>query len=246
MKRQALLFLIVLVLLVSCSKGYDHGADEGIISSLKDACDKVTSSDSYKAKSFRLEMTFSEEDVTLMYAHGYYEVDLSGDTPYVSATMTQTVLGASSGVKVEYKNGISTTTVDGVIYSGSVDEEEFFGKMIFVKPFVPEKGYITGIDNLDTAEGKGYKVYLKNPKDLLFPLIGMDIYETAMIANPNHELMNIKNASISYIIDAGSVKSMTIAFKLYLYETPPYIPGRDVNLEDYMLEIGVNYNVIFQ
>jgi hypothetical protein len=126
--------------------------------------------------------------------------------------------------------------------------DEFFGRIIYVKPFIPSSGYIEGIDDISTAAGKGYKVYLKNAGDVLYPLIGNGIYSLAMIKSPQYDLMNIKEANISYTIDenSGKITTMTMSFILYLYDTPPYIPnGGKTNLEDYTLDIRVNYTVSY-
>jgi hypothetical protein len=248
MKRIAASFLLAVVLcFVSCGKSYDHGADEAVIKRISDGCGYVSLSTSYNT-SFRLNMLFSEDDSTLMFAQGNYSAYFTEKFPDVNAKMTQTILGTSSAVQVSYKDGVCTTTTDGVPADEEMTADEFFGRIIYVKPFIPGSEYIEGIDDISTAAGKGYKVYLKNTEDVLYPLIGDGIYSLAMIKSPQYDLMNIKDANISYTIDenSGEVTTMTMSFTLYIYDTPPYVPnGGKINLEDYTLDIRVDYTVTF-
>lgn len=248
MKKPAVSFLLaVLLCFVSCGKSYDYGADEAVIKKISDGCGYVSLSTSYNAL-FRLNMLFSEDDTTLMFAQGNYSAYFTEKFPNVTASMTQTVLGTHSAVQVSYKDGICTTTTDDVPSDEEMTADEFFGRIIYVKPFIPGFEYIEGIDEISTAAGNGYKVYLKNAEDVLYPLIGNGIYSLAMIKSPQYDLMNIKDANISYTIDenSGEVTTMTILFTLYIYDTPPYVPnGGEVNLEDYTLDIKVDYTVIF-
>lgn len=249
MKRIAVLvvFLAAAVFLASCGTSYDYGADGEIIGKIDAACRTVSMSKGYKG-SFVLNMLFSEDDATLMFAQGYYNADFTRETPYVTASMAQTVLGTHSGVQVSYSDGVCTTTTDGTPSSVEMTSEEFFGRIIYVKPFIPEAEYIQGIDKVDSASGIGYRVFLKGAEDVLYPLIGDGIYSLAMIHSPQYELMNIKDAYISYIIDenSGRVTDMKISFTLYLYDTPPYIPnGQKADLDDYTLDIRISYTVIF-
>jgi len=247
MKKFAAVCLLTAILFASCGVHYDYGADESIITVINDACGKVSDSETYKG-SFVLNMLFSEEDATLMFAQGSYDADLTGEMPCVTANMTQTVLGTNSGVQVSYANGVCTTTKDGTPYDEEMTPEQFFGRIIYTKPFIPEPEYIKGIDKVSSAEGNGYKVYLKGAEDALYPLVGDGIYTLAMIKSPQYDLMNIKDAYITYIIDeiSGRVKNMTISFTLYIYETPPYVPNKNkTDLYDYTLDIRILYNVAF-
>ena len=239
--------LIIVMLFVSCGKSYDYGADEGIVKKISEACETVAKSTGYKG-SFVLNMLFSEEDATLMFAQGYYDTDFTGEMPYVTASMTQTVLATHSGVQVNYENGICTTTTDGTPASTEMTSDEFFGRIIYVRPFVPDTKYIEGIDEISSASVKGFKVYLNDAEDVLYPLIGDGIYSLAMIRSPQYDLMNIKDAEISYIINenSGEITDMTFSFTLYIYDTPTYVPnGKDENLDDYTLDIRITYTVAF-
>ena len=252
MKRFLAVLLLAVTLLSACGGSHDYGVDGKIITEIQTACEKLTSLSAYKARLFVLEMKFSREDAILMSAQGSYEAEFTGQTPYVSSTFSRKVLGNSSGVKVLYRNGVSTTTVgdndNEKVYKDKLTPEEFFGNIIYVKPFVPDNKYIKGIDKLESTEGKGYKVYLDKAEDVLYPLIGDDIYETAMINNPKYDMMNIQKAYISYIIDesSGRIKDFVMSFTLNIYDTPPYYPGKKPNYEDYKLDIRVSFRVVFE
>ncbi len=247
-KRAAACLMAVTVLLFACGKKYDYGADESVIAEISASCGGVSNSAGYEG-AFRLNLEFSDQNATLMFAQGSYKADFTDNAPRVEASMTQTVLGASSGVKVSYADGMCATTANGETTETAMTPEEFFGRIIYMKPFVPGAEYIQGIDSVTSAGGNGYKIYLKNAEDVLFPLIGEGIYTLAMINNPQYDLTNIQNASVLYIIDENTKKitNLTAAFTLFIYDTPPYVPnGKKAKLSDYTLDIRVTYNVSFK
>lgn len=250
MKRLIPLILALAFLFSSCGTKYDHNADENIISQIKSSFDFFDGDTAYSA-TFRLNVLLEDSRETFMFAQGNYDVSppAPGEkTQSVSSVLAQTLLGAPYGVKAEYKNGVLSTTIDGSVTNESLDEKDFFTQIIYVKPFLPENTniYIKGIDDLVTASGKGYAVFLKNAGEILFPLIGEDIYTLATFKNPKRGDMAVTDAKMTFVFDGGELSGMTVIFTLTLYDTPPYVPnGGGVDKDDYKLTLLVDYSVLF-
>ena len=209
-------------------------------SALIKACEKHAQKESFTA-SYRLNMTFEDGANTLLFSQGTYHAELGGGAPYVTVKASQNYLGTPSAVDAEYKDGVYSATGE------AITKENFFGQLLFVQPFVPDAKVIKSAKAVSSGGGDGVIFELKNAYDLLFPLIGEDIYDLARIYKPRRELTSISSAYITLIpASDGSAASMTVNFVLRVADTPPYIPGGGDAQDDYTLDIKTEYTVSFE
>ena len=209
-------------------------------SALIKACEKHAQKESFTA-SYRLNMTFEDGANTLLFSQGTYHAELGGGAPYVTVKASQNYLGTPSAVDAEYKDGVYSATGE------AITKENFFGQLLFVQPFVPDAKFIKSAKAVSSGGGDGVIFELKNAYDLLFPLIGEDIYDLARIYKPRRELTSISSAYITLIpASDGSAASMTVNFVLRVADTPPYIPGGGDAQDDYTLDIKTEYTVSFE
>lgn len=234
--RRRLTALAVILALALCACG-GRNAD---YSALIKACDKHAQKESFTA-SYRLNMTFEDGANTLLFSQGTYHAELGGGAPYVKVKASQNYLGTPSAVDAEYKDGVYSATGE------EITKENFFGQLLFVQPFVPDEKYIKSSKAVSSGGGSGVVFELKDPYDLLFPLIGEDIYDLARIYKPRKELTSISSAYITLIPSAdGSAASMTVNFVLRVADTPPYVPGGGDMQDAYTLDIKTEYTVSFE
>ncbi len=209
-------------------------------SALIKACEKHAQKESFTA-SYRLNMTFEDGANTLLFSQGTYHAELGGGAPYVTVKASQNYLGTPSAVDAEYKDGVYSATGE------AITKENFFGQLLFVQPFVPDARFIKSAKAVSSGGGDGVIFELKNAYDLLFPLIGEDIYDLARIYKPRRELTSISSAYITLIpASDGSAASMTVNFVLRVADTPPYVPGGGDAQDDYTLDIKTEYTVSFE
>ena len=235
MKRRltALAMVLALILCACVSADADYTA-------LYSACANHAQKTAFSA-SYRLNMTFEDGANTLLFSQGTYDADFSKDPPYVKVKASQNYLGTPSAVDAEYKDGVYSATGE------AIPEENFFGQLLFVQPFVPEEKYIISAKAVSSGNGSGVIFELKDAYGLLFPLIGEDIYDLARIYKPRKELTEISSAYITLIPSSdGSVASMTVNFMLRVADTPPYVPGGGDAQDAYTLDIKTEYTVNFE
>lgn len=235
MKRfvSALALMLALALCACGGRNADYSA-------LIKACEKHAQKESFTA-SYRLNMTFEDGANTLLFSQGTYHAELGGGAPYVTVKASQNYLGTPSTVDAEYKDGVYSATGE------AITKENFFGQLLFVQPFVPDSRFIKSAKAVSSGGGDGVIFELKNAYELLFPLIGEDIYDLARIYKPRRELTSISSAYITLIpASDGSAASMTVNFVLRVADTPPYVPGGGDAQDDYTLDIKTEYTVSFE
>lgn len=233
--KRAFSFLLALLAAALCACSAPNAEYGGIAA----ACEKHAGAHDVKAK-FRLNMTFEDGAYTLLFSQGNYEAEL-GDDVYVSVKASQNYLGRPSALEAEYKDGVYSATGETVAPS------DFFGQLLFVQPFVPDEKFISSVREVSTGSGTGAVFALRDAFDLLFPLLGEDIYEIAMIKKPRRELASVSGAELTVIPGGTSgVAAMTLNFTLTLADTPPYVPGGADRQDDYMIDIKVEYTVSFE
>ena len=80
----------------------------------------------------------------------------------------------------------------------------------------------------------------------LFSLLGDDIYSIAYINVPRKDKMYCEDAVFTYRIKDGAISDYSLAFTAHLFDTPPYVPGKDVDESGYELELFVEFNVSYR
>ena len=245
MKRVLFAFaLCAAILLAACSETF---ADS---TSVVSACEKHAEKRSYTAK-FRLNMTFENGQHTLVFSQGSYTADLSGTAPYVKVNASQNYLSTPSAMEGVYENGVYRVYDpyagdDAEVTEYVLNENEFFGQILFMQPTVPEDKYIKSSKAVNTAVGEGVCYELKDATELLFPLLGESIYDLALLKKPKRELTEVLSASLTLIPSETGVYSMTLNFSLRLADTPPYVPGGGDLQEDYTLYVSTEYTVTYE
>lgn len=244
MKRFAFLTLALLLCLsslVSCGSELDEDA----LSSLRSSAENWEK-DEYSAD-FCLNMRAKGLEKVLFFSQGNYGVTNSESGKKLDAKMSIVSLGLSAESTASWENGVMTSVTAGTEVKSEMTENELFGTMIYVKPFVPDDKYISGCEKLTTGAGSGVAVKLKNAVDILYPLLGEDVFDLASIYKPRCDMTKAENAEIIYTLNGGVITGMKISFTLKVYDTPPYVPGgNDPDPEDYALKIEVSFNVEYK
>lgn len=187
---------------------------------------------------FVLNVRFGDELTTLLFSMGDYTADSSS----LSAKLTQTVLGTASAVTLEYADGVCAVTTDGETTSSERAADELLTTLPYTRPFLPPdiadvKTSSDGSGTLYTVESRG------DDSEKLFSLFGDGIYAMSLIKTPRKEKMHCENAVYTYRVSDGAVTYFGLSFTMYLYDTPPYVPGVAQNEDDYTLELFVDFNV---
>lgn len=243
MKKIAAFILVVSLLLV-CSCG--AGIDEEGLALLRDSANAWSNKTDYSA-SFCLNMTVDGLEYTLLFAQGSYTVTSSDGNAKLDAKMSQVSLGASAEITASWENGVMTSVCSGTEIKTEMTESELFSSITYIRPFVPDDKYVESCESLMTGAGSGYDMKLKDAVDVLFPLVGGDIFQLASIYKPRYDMTKVKDAAIIYTTDGSNITGMKISFVLKVYDTPPYVPGGDEpDPDDYALEIEVSFNVEYK
>ncbi len=242
MKRAALLLLAVIscfFCLCSCSGNKN---DEEALSLLRSSAKAWSGKDAYSAD-FCLNMQADGLEYTLLFAQGSYNVGIGENGRRLDVKMSQVSLGSTADITSVWENGVMTNVVSGTEVKSEMTEEELFSSIIYAKPFVPDDKYISSSEKLTTGAGSGCKITLKDASDVLFPLIGNDIFDLASIYKPRYDMTKVTDAEIIYTVENDVITGMKISFTLKIYDTPPYVPGSpEPDAEDYALEIRVSCN----
>lgn len=233
-------FMIPFILLCACSESIDYQATADIRQKCIDFDKKI----SYEA-SFRLNMTFSDENATLLFAQGNYTADFSSGSAVVNATMSQVALGSASAVTVNYAEGKAETVTGSDRMTEEIAEDEFFGRIIYTKPFIPNDESISSTEMISTALGKGCKAQIKSAEGILFRLVGEGIYSLAGVTKPKKDMTEIYDGEITYIYGESGITNMTVSFVLHLVQTPPYVPNGMEPEYDY-IDIKVDFTVNYR
>ena len=147
---------------------------------------------------------------------GSFDADYEKNT--LSAEMTRTVLASAAKVELEYDGTTCTTIIDGEEHTGVMSPEALFDSLLYARPAVPDEG------------SRISAVKCKNPdSNALFSLLGDDIYSIAYINVPRKDKMYCEDAVFTYRIKDGAISDYSLAFTAHLYDTPPYVPGNDVD-----------------
>ena len=173
---------------------------------------------------------------------GSFDADYEKNT--LSAEMTRTVLASAAKVELEYDGTTCTTIIDGEEHTGEMSPEALFDSLLYARPAVPDEG--SKISASLSADGL-YTVKCKNPdSNALFSLLGDDIYSIAYINVPRKDKMYCEDAVFTYRIKDGVISDYSLAFTAHLFDTPPYVPGKDVDESGYELELFVEFNVSYR
>ena len=220
--------------------------DEEALSLLRSSSEKWKEKDGYSSD-FCMNMQAEGLDYTLLFAQGSYTVTSGKDFKRLDSKMSLVSLGSAAEVTSIWEDGVMTSVVAGNEVESEMTEDEVFSSMTYVKPFLPDEKYISSCERLTTGAGSGCRVKLKNAVDILFPLVGNDIFELASIYSPRYDMTKITDAEIIYTIDGEDITGMKITFTLTLYDTPPYVPGGDKpDAEEYSLTVKVSGNMEYR
>ena len=147
-------------------------------------------------------------------------------------------------MELEYDGTTCTTIIDGEEHTGEMSPEALFDSLLYARPAVPDEG--SKISASLSADGL-YTVKCKNPdSNALFSLLGDDIYSIAYINVPRKDKMYCEDAVFTYRIKDGAISDYSLAFTAHLFDTPPYVPGKDVDESGYELELFVEFNVSYR
>ena len=234
MKRSALMMAVAVCLLIfsGCGGTVD-------ITPIREA---VANAPEQAHGSFTANIRFGDELATLLFSMGSFDADYEKNT--LSAEMTRTVLASAAKVELEYDGTTCTTIIDGEEHTGEMSPEALFGSLLYARPAVPDEG--SKISASLSADGL-YTVKCKNPdSNALFSLLGDDIYSIAYINVPRKDKMYCEDAVFTYRIKDGAISDYSLAFTAHLFDTPPYVPGKDVDESGYELDLFVEFNVSYR
>ena len=228
MKKTAAVILIFTVLFSLCSCGKEP-VDDSLSVEAMTAAEKTNAIKKYSAD-FLLEVTNAETDALVVFAQGNFDIDKSGSL-MMSGTMVQTVDSSPASLYMAYSGGKYYVKSGEISTYTELAEEVFLSQFLCSETLVFDK--ITEITK--KSNGTGGTVYAfradcKEMQDKLLPLIDTDVFYYIGIKKLQTEKLFADDLRGEYIVndETGLLKSRTVEYREYAYDTPPYYPNSAV------------------
>ena len=196
-------------------------------------------------KDFMLSVAPSDGTETAFFAQGSAVCE-KGTNPLMSGKMTQIQDGSASTFDIYYKAGAYYTAKGENKFYTVIDKELFTKQFIFADALVLDPNHVEDVETAESADGTIYK-FKAEPEafiDELQGLLGDDIYSICGIKKAVKSKTSYSNLWVELLIDGeGALKTENIKFSVTLHDTPPYLPGEEVNEADYAKTFNVDYTV---
>ncbi len=228
-KLIAVLLVALAIFNVSCGGGAD-------ISPVSDA---IAGRGDTSSARFTLNIQIADVKTTIMYSQGSFDADYKNNT--LVAQMATTVLATPAAITLEYDGETLKKTENNTESTQKLEAEALFGGLTYVRPFLPESDFKSD----ESVDGL-YTVNWKSPDSaMLLALLGDGIYNMCAIKTPIKDKAFCEDVVMTYRVSDGMITDFSMAFTAHLFETPPYVPGKDVDESDYELELTVEYTAAY-
>jgi hypothetical protein len=236
------LLLCLLFPLCSCSEetvNYDTKISEAI--------SKTNSEIKYKA-SFVAEVSDMDTQDLIMFVQGNYQIDKQNST-IANGELVQTVFDTPSSLEFGFYDNTYVTITDNVRILSTLSEEELYKQFMFSPSVDFSNDELKSVENSTSSAGTIYTISIKDEygKKYLDTLFGDDIYTFSSMKKVQKELTEYKNFICKYVIsDDGYIVSREISYEITAYDTVPYFPGVQGDLENYKREFSVSIKMNYK
>lgn len=199
---------------------------------------------------FMMEATFRDASGTKNGVLYYVGGNAVYDTVLQAARQqfTATVLGDTHNAVETYRNGVKTHIEGDEVLRWEAQPEELFGAFPYQTVPLPS---FDGIERL-TAEQTGadtllYTVVCKTgQKQLIEDIWKLDFYTLAGIRMPDREKEAFGEATYSFSVVNGVLRSLRVTLPLDLYEQAGYTPGYSRPAEESCLHLTLQVQLSFR
>jgi len=237
MKRFLPLLLCFALLLSSCNALHYDSIEQYV-----NATNGLTK---YSANFF-IQVGFADGSVSLLYLNGSYDVDKQSGVLYRDGS--ETYLGDSWHETEFFENGCLYNAEGDDKYAVTCTLDDVLAQTIYrmLPQIDSENAY--KISEASNAGGRLFSFGAKNMQEYEFEIVGDNIYALAALNVPQKDKTQYTDLKCEYTVSdkfgTEMVTAWQIQYGMSLYDTPPYIPGKAVNEEDYRLDINVRIKVV--
>ena len=233
------IFIVVSILFSSCSK-----ISESDFNIINNSIEKTNSQNKYKA-SFVFEVRDTEKEELVMFVQGTYSLDKFSEEysgPILNGEIVQTVLNTPSSMKIAFYDDTYVSVSDGYKILSDMDKDLLLNQFMCAPAYLFSIDKLISIDSTEVSDGTMYTVKADDDKNIyLQQLLGDDIYSFSGMKKPQKDLTKYLDIVFKYVISEDNLLlSREARYTVFAYDTVPYSPAHQGNIEDYKRTFSVS------
>lgn len=195
------------------------------------------------SNTFQFTVVNADTEATVCFSQGRANIDKSNGLR-MNGTMTQFILGEYSSANIAYADGEYYTEIGDSKIVIELEEDTILHEFLCGETPLFSIEDVKSLKTTSDGIHRTYTFVCRGNDEVLSKLVGEDIYKLVGIFNIDADLTEFSDVECVYVTtDAGSdsvLVSRSLSFDIAACQQLPYLPGVNVDKEDYITNIHID------